>query len=105
MKSGACLDKEINHFQQRWYEVQLSEDLRNRLNAAKPSMHINQLQENDNLLNDINTEIITTKINVNATKSDISNCNITRIPSALFEDPAYTVFWRALKSLNLQQPA
>ena len=61
------------------------------------------LEAKNATLDEINSEIIRAKINLNKPRLNLMNAHITRLPVALFQEPAYVNFWKNLIHLSCSQ--
>ncbi len=62
-------------------------------------MSLKSLEARNVLLNNINSDIIEAKIDVNSTLLDLDEVGITRLPVTLFQAERYVNFWQSLTDL------
>ena len=71
-----------------------------RVFQESSTVSLQSLEARNTILDKINSEIITAKIDVNSASLDLNNIGITRLPVTLFQDPTYAKFWQNLTHLT-----
>ena len=67
---------------------------------AHASITLKSLETKHALLDAVNSEIVTARIDINSTELNLSYAHITRLPVTLFKAAGYAHFWGNLTNLN-----
>lgn len=93
---------EINHFRRLLQKgkIELSEECYSFLqDSYLDARTLKELEYRNHLLDNINEQIIMTRIQEGNTTLDLHGCNLSRIPNALFEYENLQKYWQSLQTL------
>ncbi|MBS0288558.1 MAG: hypothetical protein JSS07_00805 [Proteobacteria bacterium] len=69
-------------------------------NADNHHIQLRVLEQRHAFLEDLNTALIQSMIDLNSTKLFLHDLNITRIPENLFTDPEYEDYWKKVQEID-----
>lgn len=100
LKIQKSQEEEINYLKKHHAQIiRLKSKYTSVFQYNKPTS-LTSLKARDAILDELNSDIITTKIHIQLTDLSLNNICITRLPITLFEKQGYLDFWKNLARLD-----